>query len=410
MPDKKPGGRRKPGTRAATTKVETDWADHGQSRNQAPPHTGQRLQVPPGFIDSTLFGTPFANHPLVAQRYFYSLPDLLFTELRKELGKDSFTAEELSLEDQAISRTDDCSTQVGFINGQPLSYNGLASYTPWKIDYEWAKACGHATGSKAKWEAALKSLDEWFLWNEKNRRAYCGWLLSNPSFLDEHDALLRKWMPLAARLDMKLLGRDLPFERFQHASAELTEETWKTCDSDFKSFLERWRLQSLAAPYLPNLIEPTLTLGEQVPANFFPRSGTLYLSVPDISPIPPEPILRPMMEKARKEQANAEHLTEWFDLVSIHTNRKKSFESFIRRFEVMHYWRAFSSRHGAKIRLNRERINTAFATYLGIDPSSVNRHLVELKKRIGSDWATRGQEFFNLGYNPAAVSSEEDLI
>jgi hypothetical protein len=366
----------------------------------------EQCRLPAGFQPNPLVGSKFENHPSVAGRYFFSLPDKLFFYLLKSLGEKAFTPEELELECLAIERTD-FSSQVGFLNGQALSYFGLAPFEPCRFDYETAKAIGVTTLTKAAWDFDLKTADDFFKWNQPNRHAYCGWLLSNSTFLSEHDVLLQQWMPLAARIGMNLLGIDFPFERVDSGSLNLNEETWRTCDSAFKSFLQRWRLQSLTAPYLPNLIEVTLSQGEQLPAKFYPRSGTLYLTTPDVAPIPPESLLRPMMERARKQSTDAEHLAEWFKLVSIHTNRKKPFEGLSRRFELMHYWRAFMSRHADKARRNLERIKEAFAGYLEIDPASVNRHVVELKKQLGDDWAPRGQEL--LALSPRSTKTLDEI-
>jgi hypothetical protein len=73
----------------------------------------------------------------------------------------------------------------------------------------------------------------------------------------------------------------------------------------------------------------------------------------------------------------------------------------------MHYWRAFMSRHADKARRNLERIKEAFAGYLEIDPASVNRHVVELKKQLGDDWAPRGQEL--LALSPRSTKTLDEI-
>ncbi|MFM7116320.1 MAG: hypothetical protein ACKO0N_06770 [Planctomycetota bacterium] len=356
-----------------------------------------RIPLPEGAIDLSLGGYGLENHPLIKNRYFYPLPLRLKQSVIKVLGAGSFTEDELNLETTTSAVVGDCALEVGFLDGAPIPYQGLAESESLNFDYQTAKALGIARGNKAKFEAELEQLNEWLKWNETNHRAYRGWLMTNPEFLEEHEALLDKWMPFVAQIGFRKFGVGL-WSATEESKTELPEGTEKLqeCDQDFYAFLQRWRLQALVAPYLPEVAAVSLTYGSQFPKRFLPATGSVYLAVPDIAPIPPADLLRPALQRARHPSAESVHLKEWHKLVLIETKREKQFQLYIRRFVLQHFWRAFMSRHEEKTKGKLGKLREVFAQYLGIEAASLNRWMVELRKELGDHWHRRGQKFLSI--------------
>ena len=361
------------------------------------PREAAHFPLPDGAIDLSLGGSGLENHPLIKSRYFYPLPLPLKQSVIKVLGAGSFSEDELELETTTSGIVGDCSLNIGFLDGSPVPYNGLAKVEALDLDFQTARAIGIARGTKARFELELKQLNEWLEWNEINQRAYRGWLLTNPEFLEEHDALLDKWMPFVAQIGFQKFGVGL-FSATEMPTAVPSEGILKLreCDQDFYAFLQRWRLQALVAPYLPVVAAVSLTSESQFPERFLPATGSVYLAVPDIAPIPPAALLRPALQRARHPTAESVHLKEWYELVVIEKNHEKQFQLYIRLFVLQHFWRTLMSRHEDKTKGKLGKLKEVFAQFHDIDAASLNHWMVELRKELGGQWHRRGQKFLSI--------------
>jgi hypothetical protein len=361
------------------------------------PHDASYFPLPDDAIDLSLEGSGLEDHPLIKNRYFYPLPLQLKQSVIKVLGAGSFKEDELVLEATTSAIVGDCSLEVGFLDGNPIPYQGLTESESLNFDYHTAKDLGIAKGRKAEFESELKYLNEWLKWNETNQRAYRGWLLTNPEFLEEHDALLDRWMPFVAQIGLQKFGVGL-LSATEIPTGEPSEDILKLreCDQVFYAFLQRWRLQALAAPYLPVVAAVSLTSESQFPERFLPATGSVYLAVPDIAPIPPAALLRPALQRARHPCAESDHLKEWHSLVLIQTKREKQFQVYIRWFVLQHFWRAFMSRHEEKSKRKLGELKKVFAKYLGIDAATLNSCMVKLRNKLGAQWHRRGRRYLSL--------------
>ncbi len=368
----------------------------GVSMNDKP-HDASHFPLPDCAIDLSLEGSGLENHPLIKNRYFYPLPLQLKQSVIKVLGAGSFKEDELDLEATTSGIVGDCSLNIGFLDGSPVPYNGLAKVEALDLDFQTARTSGIARGTKAQFELELKQVNEWLEWNEINQRAYRGWLLTNPEFLEEHDALLNKWMPFVAQIGLQRFGVGL-LSATEMPAAVPSEDILRLreCDQDFYAFLQRWRLQALVAPYLPVVAAVSLTSVSQFPERFLPATGSVYLAVPDIAPIPPAALLRPALQRARHPTAESVHLKEWYELVVIEKNHEKQFQLYIRLFVLQHFWRALMSRHEEKTKGKLGKLKEVFAQYHDIDAASLNHWMVELRKELGGQWHRRGQKFLSI--------------
>lgn len=73
-------------------------------------------------------------------------------------------------------------------------------------------------------------------------RAYCGWLLSNPTFVREQQQLLARYKPQR---------HNDPLEWVMAVSSRVTESVSPTLANEWRNFYQRWRLMELLGPSLP---------------------------------------------------------------------------------------------------------------------------------------------------------------
>ena len=89
-------------------------------------------------------------------------------------------------------------------------------------------------------------------------RGYAGWLLTNREFLDEHDAIFSKWSVMVQRWGLNNLGIFLPKGYLSQGLDPTEDPKWPAYSKEFENFFIRWRLQGMAAPYLPIPLQPLM--------------------------------------------------------------------------------------------------------------------------------------------------------
>ncbi len=129
----------------------------------------------------------YATHPLINGRYFYTLPPKLLEALVGEIGEERFDAELLTME-RKLSAICERSGNVGFRNGIALQYGELQSAEFQPLHESMIREAGmnsvevdHAIKLHAERDSS--SL-------QRFAKGYCGWLMTNQQFLDEHVALI----------------------------------------------------------------------------------------------------------------------------------------------------------------------------------------------------------------------------
>jgi hypothetical protein len=66
-------------------------------------------------------------------------------------------------------------------------------------------------------------------------------------------------------------------------------------------------------------------------------------------------------------------------------------DPFARRFEIQHYWRLLRQRHTSALEGNTSRIETALSEFFGISEQSIHADLIEIRRRLGTEWLERGR-------------------
>jgi hypothetical protein len=348
------------------------------------PSSGPIWALMPATSNMTLHG-PFRLHPLVKGRYFYAIPQQLLDTIIAKIGEYRFEREVLELERAAASICGDCSQTVGFLNGVGIAYSILRRLEPMPITAEQARRMGLEL-NQAQLDLKMRQVNETIDGFRKPRSAFLGWLLTNPTFLSEHDDLLRRW---ASIVQSGGLAKYRPLHDGE--CHEQSESKGLASDDDrftveLSRFVARWKIQSLAAPYLPIPWEPTI--GNVLP----PKSITVVsassagIHIPDTMPLPSRDHMRRMLDSARQGQQSEPHLQDWYALIASANPAKNQLDKYERWFELQHYWRTIRRRHPDAMRGQIRNVQQAIAAFLDAKPITIERDLGEIRKRCGADW------------------------
>jgi len=344
--------------------------DNNSRTDKAPPSETIALPVP----------GELQLHPLIADRYFFALPGGLWENVSESVGRSSFDPDLANLEDVAGDICGDFSGDVGFFRGRavpfPLLHGGtlrkpLGAETDWSLN-------------RVTIDRHLQLVNARLQGFAQVSRAYLGWLLTNRSFLDEHDALLKKHARQISRWGVA----NFSFSSSPNGVDADSRKQFVAVNRQFVEFFSRWRLQGLAAPYLPIPIQPLMTgsLPESVLAAQL-RHGGMFV-IPDTFPIPSRDEFRNMLEGALRSAPPA-HLAEWMAIVAGSNTAKRAIARFSRIFELQHFWKVLYLRHPDALHRQTKAVTRAFASYLGVQDRLIELDLIEIRKRLGASWIER---------------------
>jgi hypothetical protein len=363
-----------------------------QSRHAAPNGPEIRLAGRPVLAlnpaTNDLLGVAeFNGHPLVAGRYFYSLPPMLWKSILAKVGTKHFDAETLRMEQAMSSVCQDHSTRVGIWQSRFVEYQGLHPIPAPTFTDEHIRACEMEP---------LEVRNSLRLFGERDavpferfRRSYVGWLLTNREFLNEHDSLLADHAETVRRWGTHLAGVFVPSGILSQGMDPTGESSWQSFNTSCKEFFTRWRLQCLAGPYLPVPLQALM-------AGLFPwtvveqlmRAGGVFF-LPDTMPIFSRDELRGLLDHALHKRQTAEHLSGWFHIIRASSGARNQLDRFGRLFEIQHYWRILRQRHAGALAGNIGRMELAFSQFFKTSNPSIHADLIAIRRRLGAEWAKR---------------------
>lgn len=334
-----------------------------------------------------------SGHPLVRGRYFFAFPSALWSRFSEHLGPEGFDRELADLEATLAELCGDYTMNVGFWRGWPIFYDLLRPRKPWRPSVQDLKSLGWETEiGQGKLDHVMRLYEERTKSFAQTARSYVGWLLTNPVFLDEHDSLLREWLEMVKRWGLDRLGLSLPNGLLRMESNPALDPRWSDYTAAFEAFFTRWRLQGLAAPYLPIPLRPLM--GGDFPSSVVPqvnRAGGAFC-LPDTFPVPGES-LREMMEDALRGSEPPEHLKEWQELISARNAARKPLVRYARLFELQHYWRILHHRHATVIYRRLRVLKEVLAAFFGVYSNTIHRDLLFIGKQLGKDWVERSRDY-----------------
>jgi len=316
---------------------------------------------------------------------YFTLPNNLIEAVVSEVGQERFDADLLEMEFALSDVCGDHTAQVGFWRGQPILYDLLRtnslSEDPFLLEN-----LPELIGRNAE-EARdnLVELDSKLDWSIMIRRAYSGWLLTNPTFLGEQDQLLAEWGEEISQLGIPTVGPPLR-EGAVVPGAEQAQGRQAEFARAFVAFFTRWRLESMAAPLLPRPIGMYLPVTDlRVVLGHMRQGGTTFF-LPDIYPVPSRDHLRTMLEDALRGPRIPGHLQDWSDIVRADNPARNHLMRWARIFQLQHFVRALVRRHPAAMRRRQTACNHAFATLFHVSSDTIERDIALIDDRLGRDW------------------------
>ena len=301
------------------------------------------------------------SHPLIARRFFYTLPTALLLTIEDAVKKpERFNCDDWKMEYQISSLAEGIPGSVGFFDGLHCEFNYLHPRAFTAAFQRLARVQHGAAADKMLAEMS-KELDK----INADYRAYLGWLLTNSTFLTEHRRLWEVLGPtyLKHGIPTVIVGTLGSFGCKQDLPAN-DQKLFKIGQDAILDFGNRWRLQGIVGPFLP------VPLSLQVPAFPIPlaqhyagQSGMKSISVPDILTAEAGR-LRNWMENSTASEDT--HLDGWRAIVSPSNCAKQPRQRFQRQFQLQHYFRILARRHPKLLPRNQAKLEYGFAEFLGV--------------------------------------------
>ena len=331
----------------------------------------------------------YRTHQLVHNRLFFTLPRPLLDVVVSKVGKDQFDAALLGLEYVLADKCGDHTQHVGFWGGQAIWYMMLRPASLSVTDKELQDLAVYMKKTPQHVQNCLDMQQRRLAWNASVFRGYLGWLLTSPTFLQEHDNLFTKWKPQIWKSGVLQLGPLLPEGAAPPGTRRVSSKTSQSFAKAFADFYIRWRLNGLVAPYLPTPLAPKLsrsfplTILEQLQG-----AGGIFF-IPDTYPIPSRDQFRQLLEDSLRGDKGPEHLADWTRIVRRGNAAKTEISSYARIFELQHYWWILHQRHSRALNRNLGKLKEALASFLEAESQTVHRDLLRISKRLGPDWVER---------------------
>lgn len=331
----------------------------------------------------------YHDHALIYGRYFYTLPLNVLNAVVEELGEDRFDADLLAMERELSSMCGSHAYRVGFWHNAALPYGELRSNEEPFSD-ELIREAGMKPAAVNHAMRTYRERDVAVL--ERFARGYCGWLMTNQKFLDEHDLLLANHVETVRRWGTHHAASFLPASyraRLIPGTDPNDEPSWNEFIDDCNPFLLRWRLAGLAGPYLPIPSKPLMagSFPLSVVQQLMGAGGIFY--VPDTMPIPSQSQLRGLLDDALHGGESPEHLKEWLDIGRAGNTAKNKMDPFARMFELQHYWRILHQRHPSSISRKIGNCQGVLASFFEVSQNQIKHDLTEIRNRLGDHWLER---------------------
>jgi hypothetical protein len=190
-------------------------------------------------------------------------------------------------------------------------------------------------------------------------QSYLGWLLTNPTFLEELADMRRQRRPRSFR--------------------PMPEDT---AQDRFPAFLDRWVLTGMTSWDLP------IPEGPKVPAlstqtTVTRQQSPVAVELPITMPLPTRYPLRDMMGDVAR-QLTPHHLAEWREVVE-RKSEGQGTASFRRMFQV-HFWLhyAIERRYPNRIAGHIEPLDKAFGAYLELTVDAIKKVRQAITKRLNT--------------------------
>ncbi len=320
--------------------------------------------------------------------WYYVFPKKVLDLIVEHVGEDRFDPELLRLDRKATEKSERMNSPAGFCFGRPMQYSELGDRPKMSFSDDLIRSAGM---EPAKVNFAIDRIDGFRSSVSRAAKAYCGWLLTNPVFLRQHDCLFRsswstvaEWGASLAKFSVTTLAvKEVKEECLE--SEGLANPTRPLFDK-LPEFFRRWRLDSLAGPYLPVPAKPLLA--GDIPMTVLRGKlpvGHIFV-LPDTMPIPSRDELRYAVDEALHGGGAPDHLQEWFEIIRRSNASRNQLGRYARLFDLQHYWRLLHFRHKQALHRRLGKLKEAFAEILKTTPRQISGDLSKIKQRLGDGW------------------------
>lgn len=334
-------------------------------------------------LNHTTVPTTHQSHKLVKDHFFYTVPQQLLESVCFPQVGESFDVDDdlLQLELDLSQISADHGLRVGFWDNIPILCN-LMHVTPIRredlAEFGW---------TKKQVDEILKKANDHLLSFSQISCGYAGWLMTNPVFLLELEVLSTCYGDQMRRWGTALVGLPIPSSQPAGCFNPTDQEGWNEYDSAVLEFCARWRLLGLAGPRIPVPMRPMmsgrfpLSIVEQLM-----RAGGVF-NWPDTFPVFARDELRDLLTQALNSSSGSrDHLAGWRKIVDLKNKAKNQIPALERQFRFQHFWRLLRERHPNAFKRRLNRIELAFAQYLGVDDSTVRLDRQKIANSLGKDW------------------------
>lgn len=335
------------------------------------------------------------EHTLIKDNLFFSLSSNLLTCILNVIPESKFSPDLLSLENIAAAVS---APVIGYWNERPLSSEWLAPsplLQPELLDWD-----------KLNWpdefrQSLRENLPELGTALAAARRpavGYLGWLLTNRTFIQEHDTLLMRhalFIRASGIPKMGTIGPAVPADVSAKLNLEAPSAGQSEVLEEFELFYIRWRLQDLHGPYVPNPLMMHLPVRHLPSVLGHMKEAGKAFYLPDIYPVPDRDELTALIDSqlrppskavAPSNEATPNHLAEWHEIVAATQVAKNQIDRYARIYRLQHYVRALYSRHSFSLRNAKTKLHAAFAAYFKVDADTIKADMALISTRLGSDW------------------------
>lgn len=319
------------------------------------------------------------DHPLVRRAYFMTMPADLLELVHPVLRRDAVDPELWDMEVALSAMAGDHRSVVGFRDGSPIRYHLLRRAAPVRVsddDMRWLGWDG------LQIDRALDEASDTLGRVHHQHRAYAGWLMSNPEFVNEQHAYLTAWAPQVQAMGIPIMG---PVLQVLPSLPNVKVASGKSADflEATAAFMRRWRLLGLPAPGLPQ------SLGWQQPASILPGHSADQFTIvakPKHMPAPPNDALMQVLDDDARPSADEQHLHEWLHFVAKSNTGKQVFNRYARVFELQHFWRMLHGRHAKACTHRTGDLTAVFAKFMDCKSETLRQDLRLIRQRLGQNW------------------------
>lgn len=327
------------------------------------------------------------DHDLMRGRCYYVLPRKLLDPAIVAMNSAYLDRDVIEFDLMVADGLGTKGTIVGFWNRQPIRHAYLQQRDPaanLPSDQKTINSLGWEGVTSQNLQLAYATGDRLMEPLFRCQQAYCGWLCCNPEFVEEERKLWRRLVPLLGQFGVPCLAAPLPSKR----PISVADTTGRACRlyRVFAQFADRWRLEQLPGPGLPQPHGVDLAgLGIRSSPDHG-KEAVLNLHLPRNVALLGAEELAESIEYAMARSSAPAHLRPWETIVAKSNIAKHVLPRWARIFMLQHYWRVLHERYAEACDRRAGQLKHVFAKFLNVGVDTVHVDLRIVRSCLGPAW------------------------